>query len=340
MPDARTHAVQPRPRPCCRRAPGRWSETRADAPARARRLQRPPGGRTSAAGRTPHASGRPGQPGHRAAASGTAAAIGGRRGRLRTAGGLPPRRAVPAAAAVRCPARGASEAAAGRRRPARRLAGQTDGSACGQRSTGRCARGDGGLHPQHRRTAHRAGRLGAGPALRRGRRCGHRRADAQAAARPGIPGAGIGLARCAVADPEPGTGRDAGTAPVRRQPRRAARRHRERSGPAGADRAASRAGRPLAQCAGRPGLDAVDRPVQLRAQRCRHRAAGGVGPDLVAGRRPFRRRRRPGPGRRRCCGCRMAKPPTTSSPSPSRNSTRHRCTRNSSGATVHWRWRC
>ncbi len=61
-------------------------------------------------------------------------------------------------------------------------------------------RGHRRLHPCHRRAAHRAGHVGTDRALPGGGRRGRRRADAQAAPRPGLPAPRIRLARRAMAD--------------------------------------------------------------------------------------------------------------------------------------------
>ena len=118
--------------------------------------------------------------------------------------------------------------------------------------------------PQHRRAAHRQGHLGADQAVSGGGGCRDRGADAHAAARPGVPVARSGLARRALVDLEPGARREPAAAPVRRDARRAARRHRRGAGPDRADGPLSSVGRPLARRAGCPGLVGARRAVPLR----------------------------------------------------------------------------
>ena len=116
--------------------------------------------------------------------------------------------------------------------------------------------------------------------------CGDRRANAQAAARAGVPVARSGLARRPVVELESGARREPSTAPVRRVARRAARRHRCGAGPGDAVRPPSRVGRPLARRRGCPRLVGADWPVYVRPLGHRCRTAGRAWPDRVARRRP------------------------------------------------------
>ena len=146
---------------------------------------------------------------------------------------------------------------------------------------------------QYRRAAHRQGHVGGNEVVpgSRGRRdrCG----DADCPPRPGVPGAGIGMARRAVADVEPGARRSPSIASVRCHSRGTGGRcHRGRR-EARADGAVSCVGRPMAERARRRGLVGARGAVRLRSIDNGCGLARGNGADRVARWRAAARWRRP-----------------------------------------------